>query len=737
MPGDTWQQRWLASGAEDAADWRTLPDEWHRRQECGRKLIQIDRFSVGLLMLVCADVIRPSMVSMFSRHQKHLTSEMARQRDPEGFAYIRQALDERGVCRRTSGIVMLKYSIVLASKGGRIQDITAGDCIEAVEAQDSAQVNRGSGKNLFYEILHARGQFPSDAPPTMRAFRSTTGQRTVEELVDRYGIQCRPVRDLFVEYLKERQPGLDHSSLMLQTRILVGSFWRDLEDYHPGISSLRLTPEVAQAWKERYRQVRYKTKQSDGTYAEVQRPRGQYITDLNTIRAFYLDVVHWAAEDPARWGPWVAPSPITTAELQAKKVKSRLKARMDERTRARLPVLPLLVKQAEGERKAAAARLEALLATEKGEVFTVSGATFRRLSTPYGVKPWAQALEGGPRRNFEQEEFWAFWAWATIEVLRHTGIRLEEIQELSHHSITQYRLPTTGELVPLLQIAPSKTDEERLFLVTPELADVLSAIVYRVRDSDGTIPSVPFYDAPERVWYPPAPLLFQHKFGGERRHIGRTQFSKLIARTLTAAGLTDGNGKPLHYRPHDFRRIFVTDAILNGLPPHIAQAIVGHKQISTTMGYKAIYPTEAIEAHRAFIARRRSLRPSEEYRTPTNDEWDAFLGHFERRKLSIGTCGRAYGTDCIHEHACIRCSMLRPDPSERPRLEEIRSNLKDRIAEAERERWLGDIEGLQVSLAGAEGKIAQVDAQLAHTSSVVQLGLPSFPEIASQTSGST
>ncbi|WP_330358337.1 hypothetical protein [Streptomyces chartreusis] len=79
----------------------------------------------------------------------------------------------------------------------------------------------------------------------------------------------------------------------------------------------------------------------------------------------------------------------------------------------------------------------------------------------------------------------------------------------------------------------------------------------------------------------------------------------------------------------------------------------------------AIYPAEAIEAHRAFIARRRTLRPSEEYRTPTAEEWDAFLGHFERRKLSVGICARAFGTSCIHEHACIRCSMLRPDPAQR------------------------------------------------------------------------
>jgi hypothetical protein len=40
---------------------------------------------------------------------------------------------------------------------------------------------------------------------------------------------------------------------------------------------------------------------------------------------------------------------------------------------------------------------------------------------------------------------------------------------------------------------------------------------------------------------------------------------------------------------------------------------------------------------------------------------------------------------------------------------EIRDNLLARIAEAEREGWLGEIEGLKVSLADAEDKLAQID----------------------------
>ncbi|MGZ2362283.1 integrase [Streptomyces sp. 372A] len=152
------------------------------------------------------------------------------------------------------------------------------------------------------------------------------------------------------------------------------------------------------------------------------------------------------------------------------------------------------------------------------------------------------------------------------------------------------------------------------------------------------------------------------------------------------------------------------------------------------MGYNAIYPADAIESHRAFIARRRMLRPSEEYRTPTNEEWDAFLAHFEKRKLSLGTCARAFGTACIHEHACVRCSLLRPEPSQRGRLIEIRDNLIDRIAEAQREGWLGEVEGLEISLAGAHEKLTQLDAAL--QPSVVHLGLPPFNQIAGRSNAS-
>jgi hypothetical protein len=60
--------------------------------------------------------------------------------------------------------------------------------------------------------------------------------------------------------------------------------------------------------------------------------------------------------------------------------------------------------------------------------------------------------------------------------------------------------------VPLLQIATSKTDAERLLVVSSELADVLSAIISRLRGASGAIPSCAFDDR-ENTWLPPMPLL--------------------------------------------------------------------------------------------------------------------------------------------------------------------------------------------------------------------------------------
>ena len=691
QPGRIWQDRWVASGADAAGNlgWRELAASWLRDTGWASANPRTDFIALGrgVLPLICGDVIRPSLGWLLTPETpKNLAAEMARSRDPAGFAALAGLARTDPASASTKDLAARRIAMILAAKGGTIAGITVGDCLELL---DALAAGGGNTSPYFYQLLHALGTFPAAAPPTVRAFK-TPGQLGVEQLVDRYLIACQPVRALIIDYLRERQPAVDHATLRSLSRALAGLFWRDLEVHHPGIGSLRLEPGVAAAWKQR---VTVKTVRATGPAGQVTQtlvPRHDGMNTLAMVRAFYLDIAQWAVDDPARWGPWAVPCPIRDEEMSRKTERSHRKSRMDQRTRERLPVLPVLAAAVSAARSKTAQTLAAAQATAPGQQFTAAGQTLRRpVMTRHAssAKVWAEDPATGRRRDLTLEEHRAFWTWAAVEVLRHTGIRIEELAELSHHSFVQYRLPATCELIPLLQIAPSKTDTERLLVIAPELADVLSAVICRIRRDDGAVPLVVAYDIHERVWNPPMPLLFQRQIGIEHRPIPIHGIRKLLNAALAGTGLTDASGNPLNFTPHDFRRLFITDAVMNGMPPHIAQLVAGHADINVTMGYKAVYPEEVINGHRAFIARRRATRPSEEYRLPTEQEWEEFLGHFERRKVALGDCGRAWGTSCVHEHSCERCPLLRVDPAQRPRLAQICDSLTARIGEAEREGW--------------------------------------------------
>ncbi|MFI5822907.1 tyrosine-type recombinase/integrase [Streptomyces rishiriensis] len=726
FPGETWQARWQASPATGPVDsWVDQIQQW--AEPYGRKP-NASTMSAGLLALICADLFRPDWPWTIARPSRYLRPSIQTSRDPVGFSQVEAVIPPGLVTTRYGSEGLKVIAEFLVVYGGLVQDITVGDFLARLHSTES---RRTHAVRLAYGWLKDLGQFPPDAPPTLRNITIRAGQASSASLVDRYQVRCRPVRDLLVDYLEERRPAVDYSTLKGISAMLVKNFWADLEHHHPGIDSLHLSAEVSAAWKTRIATKTVRRRQPEGGSEEVTEPRQNVTGIKSVVRAFYLDIAQWALEEPERWGIWAAPCPIREAECSSKKNEQRQKVESDQRTRERLPVLPALVRVAYRRLKEARARLDAVNSAPLGSTFTVLREEFTIPSATTRVdgRPTRVRDERGRFRFLAAEERNAFFAWASIEILRHTGIRLEELLEIGHHSIISYKLPTTGEVVPLLQIAPSKTDQERLLLVTPELADVLSAVVARVRRRDGRVPDIPFYDSHERTWNPPQPLLFQYQSGYEHRRMTFNFVRRALNDTLADSGLTDNSGHPLKFHPHDFRRIFITDAILNGLPPHIAQVIAGHGSINTTMGYAAIYPTEVVEAHRAFIARRRALRPVEEYRSVTPAEWEEFLGHFERRKLALGDCGRAYDTACVHEHACVRCPVLIVHESEKPRLIEIRDNLMDRIAEAEREGWLGEIEGLQVSLAAAKEKISQLDTRERQREEPIFLGVPTFSQM--------
>jgi hypothetical protein len=303
------------------------------------------------------------------------------------------------------------------------------------------------------------------------------------------------------------------------------------------------------------------------------------------------------------------------------------------------------------------------------------------------------------------DEHCSFWSWAMVEVLRHTGIRIEELLELTHYSVRPYRQPN-GDLIPLLQVAPSKNDAERVHPASPQLASVLAQVITRAAGPDGKIPLTSRHDEHERSWSEPLPHLFQYRLGGRPRAFSSATLREYLYRSLAHAGMSLQVGQRL--TPHDFRRLFTTDAVNNGLPIHIAAALLGHQDLNTTMGYTAIYPKEVFARYSEFIERRRADRPADDYRAPSARELADFADHFGQRRIELGTCVRPYATPCSHEHACLRCPFQQIDPEQLPRLVEIRLDIKARIDTARQQQWHGDVAQLEQTLLRVDAKQAEL-----------------------------
>ena len=218
---------------------------------------------------------------------------------------------------------------------------------------------------------------------------TTRGQLTPAELIGQYGIECGPVRDLLTGLSRRTaaRGGLPDPAgvrprpgqAVLARPGTPSSRHQLAPPFAPGSGRLEAADHPENAARQARRRPRGP-------------PRTAAANALFTVRAFYLDIAQWAVDDPARWGQWAAPCPIRAEEIPHAKELSRRKARMDQRTRERLPVLPALVRSAAAERDAAAARLAACTAARPGEVFTAAGQELRRAVMAKGetARTWAE-----------------------------------------------------------------------------------------------------------------------------------------------------------------------------------------------------------------------------------------------------------------------------------------------------------------------------------------------------------
>jgi hypothetical protein len=153
QPGDTWQDRWLASGADaDGRSWRHIPVAWmaergHDRHGCttgfSERYSRLRRRPVRppLNWLVAAQFRRGS-----------LTSIMAQCRDTEAFTQIRALCSaDPDVPRAAATRTTYRASLILAAKGGTVADITVGDLLELLDVEAATLITAPGATHLFYQ----------------------------------------------------------------------------------------------------------------------------------------------------------------------------------------------------------------------------------------------------------------------------------------------------------------------------------------------------------------------------------------------------------------------------------------------------------------------------------------------------------------------------------------------------------------------------------------------------------
>jgi site-specific recombinase XerD len=715
FPGLTWQERWEASGLnERGTPVGTLADG-DRRQS-----LSVNR---GLRSLLCLRVVRPGLDAFRANHLINYAEGFRQiQRDPlleEYFDFVAAS----GEQHKHRLIALFDVTAALTVFGISLVDLTPEALLYYGTESRRLHLTRDGepGDGTFagryaWHFLRAMGRFPASVPATMRA-AAIRGQRTITEMVDRHRIRNSDVRDLLIDYVTRRSPELDYPTIENLARELAGLFWARIERISPGQQDLRIDDHVYEQWRAEIG-VR-----DDGS------PRLNIEHVLLTVRSLYLDLQSWAVAEPETWGRWAARCPVRQAELSQSQVRRRrITDRMADRTRQRQPLLPLLAEHVDRQLDRMRGLLAATGQAPPGTEFTHDSRAYRRTDSESdrrrektdGNRP-VRVTDLAEGRTFDvaAAEEQAFWQWAVVETLRHSGIRAEELVELTHLSVRQYQRKN-GEVAALLVIAPSKTDRERVIPMSAELFAVIAAIIRRHLQAGPSIPLLKRYDLHERTWSDPMPFLFQRKTGVASTVMSFQTVWRLLRRACYDLAKTRQEFIGLTFAAHDFRRIFATELVNSGLPIHIGAALLGHLSLQTTRGYVAVFNDDVVRHYQAHLERRRTLRPAAEYAPPTDAEWTEFEEHFDKRKVELGTCGRPYGTGCQHEHACLRCPVLQVDPRMLARLDEIEADLLGRRKRAEDEGWHGEIEGLDLTLSFLRAKRAHTQRFTRR----VHLGLP-------------
>jgi hypothetical protein len=247
-PGTGWQQRWRAAGCDEDLDWigRIHVDAGRSPTTTRAEIL------AGLTGLLLCRVVLPGYAFLNALKSPVLLELTRRAHSPDRFANLAELATSLGMSPRTAGSGIKILSKIVLHTGRDLNELAVEDIFEYRAAGLRPSGGAPAGTYAAWDLLTAAGILPQGS--LKQALRHS--QRPTAELVDRYRLKCRPIRDLLVRYLDERRPGVDYGTFRGLVGHLAGSFWADLEHHHPGILKFRGFRWILNVWMRRRRGAR-------------------------------------------------------------------------------------------------------------------------------------------------------------------------------------------------------------------------------------------------------------------------------------------------------------------------------------------------------------------------------------------------------------------------------------------------------------------------------------------------
>ena len=619
--GTTWQQRWYSAGPQNEAKWYAHFD-WKSENDASLRTIR-PGICAAMKLLVRDGVIRPGLGLLLNPAFASIVLPYVYEAHKDEIARVIAGASEATKITTAYATRMRNSCAAMIVFTGKplsritVDEWVAVECYRRDSAADFRKWEAAAANTtnppprppfawpytrmlplssaytgaLAAGLTQPRPERPgqSSLPPTLD--RAIAPAATLENVLAVNGRGLPPrVRALIYDTYTLDGTALDVVTIRGHINS-INTFFAAVHTLIPGHDSLTIPIEHREPLmnllkKNRLGQARRPGLQRTSLGTFLGSVRSIYKMTNSVVRRFEL-TEHLATLGTFPWSD-------ATVKKQCKVDRSRRRSVLHVEVRTHIAHLPGLLLAARNLKERTDALLAAARQCEPGGTFTHDGTTYERTMSKGNS---AQQGTGVPLLNIrvagtfktavidiEARAYKAVQAHALTVLLRETGLRIEEVSELTIENVNQFLAGDTP--IPSISVNPSKMDRSRVIGLMPDALRAIHELITRGRQRFGSDPLVKRTDWHERNDQEVAHLIFF--IPSRRTFVGpsRRTLAEMLQRVVDHYNEHFEPTVPLpKITPHQMRRLFATDLAERGADVIAIQQALGHRCLSTTSIY--------------------------------------------------------------------------------------------------------------------------------------------------------